>query len=251
MRGRESRRCSMEWAWALQTYFKSLAWRVAAFANVVGDRNKGRKDNAETLRCQSYTEKAEVTNLWVAVMKQLPTRHSADGDEGDAGADQGDSGPAAGADFFAEEIFCCERAEDVGIERGCGDDEADGLPGKKKQERVEAGGEERDAGPEPGIAQRAAEEGEDFARSKAHGFTGDFHGVGDDDFAGGATEDEDGEHDDAADHAATRSWAMTSVVRGLVRPTVRTPAQISATPIQRRGETASWRKMTARRVTSA
>src|ERR1700733_5686122 len=63
MRGRESRRCSMEWAWALQTYFKSLAWRVAAFANVVGDRNKGRKDNAETLRCQSYTEKAEVTNL--------------------------------------------------------------------------------------------------------------------------------------------------------------------------------------------
>src|SRR5580704_6652449 len=110
--------------------------------------------------------KPRPTNIWCTEIESRSANHacSADCDEGDAGADQGDSGPAAGADFFAEEIFCCERAEDVGIERGCGDDEADGLPREKKQERVEAGGEERDAGPEPGIAQSAAEEREDFAR---------------------------------------------------------------------------------------
>src|ERR1700689_4576465 len=92
---------------------------------------------------------------------------SANRDEGYAGADQGYAGPAAGAYFLTEEIFCGERAEDVGIQRGCWDDEADWLPREEQQQRVEAGGKQRDAGPEPGIAQRTTQEFEDFARAEA------------------------------------------------------------------------------------
>jgi hypothetical protein len=39
----------------------------------------------------------------------------ADGDESDAGADEGYAGPAACADFFAEEIFGGQGTEDVGV----------------------------------------------------------------------------------------------------------------------------------------
>src|SRR5260370_152529 len=68
--------------------------------------------------------------------------------------------------------------------------------------------------------------------------------------ASGAAQYQHREQQCNAHHAAT-SRTTASVVRGLVWPTSKTPTQISTTPTQRRGETFSCRKTTARRVRSA
>ena len=116
--------------------------------------------------------------------------------------DQGYAGPAGWADLFAEDVLCGESAEDVRIEGGSWDYKTDRLPGKEQEEQIERCGQEGDTHPEPDVGEGAAEEGQDFARTKASGFSDDLHAPGDEDFAPGAAEDEEGKEGEAAHHVA-------------------------------------------------
>src|SRR5262249_31235872 len=148
-------------------------------------------------------------------------------------------------------IFCAECADHVG-QGGRRNHEADGLPGKQNEQCVKRKRHQRNANPEPSIAHGPAQKLENFFRSQALWLARGLHAIGHRNFATGAAGKEKRKQKECGGHATTFCWGTTtSVVRGFVWPTSSTPMQIRTTPTQRRGETLSCRKTTARNVSNA
>src|SRR5579859_1058382 len=161
-----------------------------------------------------------------------------------------DAGPAGQAHIFAQNVFCAERADHV-AERGSRNHETDRLPGKQHQQRIERERQQRHSRPQPSALHRAPKEGRKFSRTQARRLPSRFHSVRERNLSAGATQDLQAEQERHAHHAATSRRIATSVVRGRVCPTSKTPTQMRRTPTQRRSDTVSRKKTTASSVSSA
>src|SRR5207245_3488209 len=108
-----------------------------------------------------------------------------------------------------------------------------------KKEGIERERHQRNAGPKPAVPHRTSQKLDYRPWPQPRRLTYRLHSVGDGDLAASAAQDQHRKsHDDTNVHQAATSLG-TSVVRGLVCPTRRTPTQIRTTPIHRRGETDS------------
>src|SRR5690348_6960241 len=200
---------------------------------------------------------------WVGEISAMNRNWSGRSDQSDSDADQKHAEPAGERNVFAQDVLRSEGADNVAQGRS-GNDEADRLPGKQNQQRVERQGHQRNSQPEPAVANGPAQENEQFPGPKAGGLARALHAVGNGNLTAGTAANKNRKQGEGGGHIATSSGSgsgsgsgtgggkdIFSVVRGLVCPTQRTPTQMRTTPVQRPKVTCSCRKTTARRVRKA
>ncbi len=136
-------------------------------------------------------------------------------------------------DAFAEENLSAEGSGSV-AESGDRHDEAHGRDGKSAEQCEEGDGHQADAEPHPRDLNGAKGGFDESRGAEIFYFADDFHGASDAEFAGGAADDDQGEGDSDPEFLCHESGC--SVVRAGVRPTTKTPRQMTRTPSQRSGE---------------
>src|SRR5271165_118967 len=158
-------------------------------------------------------------------------------DEGNSDGDQQDSEPALTADALVEEGEAAEGSGDV-AEGSYRNYKAYVVNGERTQQGEEGGRHHAHADPHPGKAQGSEDDFRDLDGVKAGGFADFLHGARDAEFAAGSGDDDQGKENELLQAGSAPSF-MDWVVLGSVRPTTKTPRQMTAIPAQRSGETRS------------
>src|SRR5580658_4974749 len=170
------------------------------------------------------------------------------GNQRHSDAHQNDTGPARRAHVFAQNIFRAKSSDHIAQSRR-GYHKADRLPGEQHQQSVKRQRHQWHASPKPAVTQSPAEKLQHLLRPEPLRLSRGLHAPSDGDLSSRAAKDEQRKkHADVHHASASR---VTAVVRGFVCPTNSTPTQIRTTPTHRRGETASCRNTTAKKVSKA